>query len=163
MTSVRIRSLRFAVCFLSIIGGACLTTAAFAADDDPTLTRTITSLDAQVFGAYNRCDMDSFATFFTPDVEFYHDKGGVTWNRQAVVDNTRKNICHKVRRELVAGTLKVYPIKDYGAIEEGEHRFCELDTGNCESIAKFLMIWRNKHGTWHITRVMSYGHRAVTS
>jgi hypothetical protein len=161
MASARTRSLSIAAYLLLVIGSACLPAAVFAADDDDVLTRTITALDTQVFDAYNRCDMDAFAAFFTPDVEFYHDKGGVTWNRQSVVDNTRKYICHKVRRELVAGTLKVYPIKDYGAIEEGEHRFCQLDTGKCEGIAKFLMIWRNNGGTWQMTRVISYGHRAV--
>ena len=162
MASIRVRSLSIAACLLSVMGSAMLSTVVFAADDDAALTRTITSLDAQVFDAYNRCDMDTFAKFFTPAVEFYHDKGGVTWNRQSVVDNTRKNICHKVRRELVVGTLKVYPIKDYGAIEEGEHRFCQLDPGNCEGIAKFLMIWRNNGGNWQMTRVVSYGHRALT-
>lgn len=161
MASVRIRSLSIAAYLFSVISSVFLTTVVFAADDDEALTRTITALDTQVFDAYNRCDLDAFAAFFTPDVEFYHDKGGVTWNRQSVVDNTRKYICHKVRRELVTGTLKVYPIKDYGAIEEGEHRFCQLDTGKCEGIAKFLMIWRNKGGTWQMTRVISYGHRAV--
>lgn len=162
MASTRVRSLNIAACLLSVVGSVFLTTTVLAADDDAALTRTITALDAQVFGTYNRCDLDAFATFFTPDVEFYHDKGGVTWNRQSVVDNTRKYICHKVRRELVAGTLKVYPIKDYGAIEEGEHHFCQLDTGKCEGIAKFLMIWRNKDGAWQKTRVISYGHRAVS-
>lgn len=161
MASARTRSLSIAAYLLLVISSACLPTMVFAADDDDALTRTITALDTQVFDAYNRCDLDTFATFFTPDVEFYHDKGGVTWNRQSVVDNTRKYICHKVRRELVAGTLKVYPIKDYGAIEEGEHRFCQLDTGKCEGIAKFLMIWQNKGGIWQMTRVISYGHRAV--
>jgi Domain of unknown function (DUF4440) len=160
MAFVRIRLLSIAAHLLSVIGTTFVTTAVFAADEDA-LTRTVTALDAQVFDAYNRCDLTAFAAFFTSDVEFYHDKGGVTWDRQSVVDNTRKYICHKVRRELMAGTLKVYPIKDYGAIEEGEHRFCQLDTGKCEGIAKFLMIWRNKDETWQMTRVISYGHRAV--
>ena len=160
MAFVRTRSSRVATYLLAICA-AFQTTVAAAADTDDSLTRTITTLDTQLFDAYNRCDMDAFARFFTPSVEFYHDTGGVTWNRQSVVDNTRKNICHKVRRELVTGTLNVYPIKDYGAIEEGEHRFCQLDTGKCESIAKFLMIWRNTGGTWQITRVMSYGHHAL--
>jgi hypothetical protein len=160
MAFPRIRSLTIAAHLLATIGSAFATTAVFAADDD-TLTRTITALDAKVFDAYNRCDLGAFAAFFTRDVEFYHDQGGVTWDRQSVVDNTRKYICHKVRRELMADTLKVYPIKDYGAIEEGEHRFCQLDTGKCEGIAKFLMIWRNKNETWQMTRVISYGHRAV--
>ncbi|MBE1161016.1 nuclear transport factor 2 family protein [Dyella sp. 7MK23] len=143
------------------MASAFLATSAFAADDDAALTRTVSALDTQVFDAYNRCDMEKFSTFFAPDVEFYHDKGGVTKDRQTLVDTTRRNICHKLRRELVAGTLEIYPIKDYGAIEEGVHRFCELDTGKCDGIAKFLMIWQNKGGTWQLTRIVSYAHRPI--
>jgi hypothetical protein len=130
--------------------------------DPAALTRTVTALDDQVFDAYNRCDLDAFAGYFSPTVEFYHDSGGATFDRDTVVSNTRKYICHKVRRERVPGTLKVYPIKDFGAIEEGEHRFCEVATGNCEGSAKFVMVWQNKDGQWQLTRVLSYGHRALT-
>jgi hypothetical protein len=35
----------------------------------------------------------------------------------------RKNICGKVTRELVKGSIEVYPIKDYGAVEIGLHKF----------------------------------------
>lgn len=129
---------------------------------DPDLTTTITALDGAVFDAYNRCDLTSFAAHFSPRVEFYHDTGGATFDRKTVVDNTRKYICNKVRRELIPGSLRVYPIKDFGAIEEGEHRFCQSETGACEGIAKFLMVWQFRKGQWQITRVMSYGHRAIT-
>jgi len=135
--------------------------AAPASDDDEALTPTIAALDAQVFDAYNRCDMDAFSAYFIPQVEFYDDQGGVTWDRDAVVANTRKYICGKVRRELLAETLKVYPIKDYGAIEEGEHRFCQVATDKCEGVAKFLMVWQHKDGKWLMTRIVSYGHRSL--
>lgn len=132
-----------------------------AADDgtDPALTKTIGELDQKVFDAYNRCDLQTFSTYFTPKVEFYHDKGGVTWDRASVVANTRKWICGKVRRELLPETLRVYPIKDFGAVEEGEHRFCQVASGQCEGIARFLMVWRRTGDTWQMTRVISYGHR----
>ncbi|MCC4595044.1 nuclear transport factor 2 family protein [Xanthomonas campestris pv. phormiicola] len=124
---------------------------------------TVAALDQRLFGAYNRCDLAAFEPLFVPDVEFYHDTGGVTWDRKSVVDNTRKWICGKVRRELVDGTLRVYPVKDFGAIEEGEHRFCELASGRCEGIAKFVMVWRQDQDGWKLTRVLSYGHRAAAS
>lgn len=125
------------------------------------LTRTITSLDAKVFDAYNQCDLKTFAEFFSPDVEFYHDKGGLMTSRDAVVDATRRNICHKVRRELI-GSIEVYPIKDYGAIEIGTHKFCQIATGKCEGMGKFFHIWRYQHGQWQMTRVVSYDHRPLT-
>lgn len=128
---------------------------------DEALRRTITDLDAKVFDAYNRCDLDTFASYFTPTVEFYHDQGGATFDRATVVQNTKKYICGKVRREVLPATFKVYPIKGYGAIEEGEHIFCQIDSGKCEGAAKFNMIWENDNGAWKLTRIVSYGHRTL--
>ncbi|CAM3269010.1 DUF4440 domain-containing protein [Sphingomonas antarctica] len=128
---------------------------------DP-LTAEIRAMDTKVFDAYNRCDLDTFAAAFDPKVAFYHDTGGATFDRDTVVANTRKYICGKVRRELIPTTFHVYPIKDYGAIEEGEHRFCELATSRCEGIAKFVIVWVKQANAWHMTNVLSYGHRPAT-
>ena len=43
--------------------------------------------------------------------------------RQAFLDAIKNNTCGVMIRELVPGTLQVYPIKGYGAIEMGIHRF----------------------------------------
>ena len=150
---------------MSIIFAITLATALLAAPTAPPvdpLTTEIGALDAKVFDAYNRCDLDTFSEYFDPKVSFFHDTGGATFNRDIVVENTRKNICGKVKRQLIAASFRVYPIKDYGAIEEGEHRFCELATGRCEGIAKFVMVWAREAGAWRITNVFSYGHRAAT-
>lgn len=126
------------------------------------LTRTITALDAEMFDAYNRCDLEKIGTFFTEDLEFYHDQTGLSRTRQALVDAVKQNICGKVRRDLVPGTLKVYPLKNYGAVEFGEHRFCDpKKKAKCDEesgIAKFVMLWQNQDGQWKITRVISYDH-----
>lgn len=140
---------------------AALLAAAPAPDD--ALTAEIDALDAKVFDAYNRCDLPAFSGYFDPKVAFYHDTGGATFAREPMVDGVRNYICGKVRRERMKGTLRVYPIKDYGAIEEGEHRFCDLATGRCEGIAKFVMVWAKQDGTWRITSVLSYGHRTATA
>ena len=88
-----------------------------AAPDD--LAATIATLDSAAFDAFNHCDapgqLDKYASFFAPDVEFYHDLGGVTWTRDDMIAQTKQNVCGKFQRELVPGTLKVWPIKDYGA------------------------------------------------
>ena len=123
----------------------------------------VSALDAAVFDAFNHCDAPEefrkHAAYFAPDVEFYHDEGGVTWSRQKMLANTKKNVCGKFRRELVPGTLKVYPVKNFGAIAQGVHRFCRIPSGKCEGMADFTMVWRKRGETWQITRVLSYGHR----
>jgi len=65
------------------------------------LEKAITALDAALFDAYNRCDLEKFSSFFVDDVEFYHDQGGVTLGRQNLMDSVKKNICGKVTRERV--------------------------------------------------------------
>lgn len=130
---------------------------------DP-LFETISALDTAVFDAFNNCSspeqLQKHASYFAPDVEFYHDTGGVTWSRQEMLANTAKNVCGNFRRELVPDTLKVFPIKDFGAIAQGSHRFCQFASGKCEGIADFVIVWSNQYGHWQITRVLSYGHRA---
>lgn len=96
----------------------------------------ISALDAEAFGAFNTCalpgQLQKHAEFFAEAVEFYHDNGGVTWNRQEMLANTEKHVCGNFRRELVAGSLRVYPIKGFGAIEQGVHQFCQFTSEKCE-------------------------------
>ena len=130
---------------------------------DPLFTQ-IAQLDSEAFDAFNRCSdpaqLQRHAGYFDANVEFYHDTGGVTWTRDAMLANTAKYVCGNFTRELVAGTLKVYPIKDFGAIAQGTHRFCQTASGKCEGLADFAIVWRLEDGKWKITRVLSYGHRA---
>jgi ketosteroid isomerase-like protein len=127
------------------------------------LDTAITALDAALFDAYNRCDLDKFSSFFVDDVEFYHDQGGVTLGKANLTDSVKKNICGKVTRELVPGTLQVYHMKDYGAVEMGVHRFHH--PGNEDKVGvgegKFIHLWQYKDGAWKITRVISYDHHAA--
>jgi hypothetical protein len=119
-------------------------------------------LDTGLFESFNRCDnpkeLDKHASYFSPDVEFYHDSGGVTWDRDTMISNTKKNACGNYTRTLVAGSFNVHPIKDFGAITEGKHIFCQKNTQECEGKADFMMVWRNTNNKWEITRVLSYGH-----
>lgn len=123
----------------------------------------IKALDTAMFDAFNKCSdpeqLKRHASYFSPDVEFYHDKGGVTWTRDDMIANTRKYACGNYRRELVPGTLEVYPIKEFGAIARGVHRFCAIETGKCDGMADFVLIWRERDGQWQITRSLSFGHR----
>ena len=128
------------------------------------LFRTISSLDSAVFDAFNRCDLKTFATFFADDIEFYHDKNGLSRSRESLIESVKNNICGKVRRDLIPGTLEVYPIPGHGAVEIGAHRFYEKRSGKddvASGEAKFMHIWQNKDGAWKITRVISYAHYAL--
>jgi ketosteroid isomerase-like protein len=127
------------------------------------LDKAVATLDSALFDAYNRCDLEKFASFFADDVEFYHDQGGVTLGRAALTDSVRKNICGKVTRELVPGTLQVFYMKGYGAVEMGLHRFHHPGHEDTEGVGegKFIHLWQYKDGAWKITRVISYDHHAA--
>ncbi len=140
--------------FFPIVGAQAQTVA--GADG---LFKKIQSLDQQLFDAYNHCDLATLSTFFTDDLEFYHDKTGLARGRQALVDAVKNNICGKVTRELVPGTLEVYPIADYGAVEIGVHRFHHPGHDDDVGEAKFIHLWQNKDGNWKITRVISFDHK----
>lgn len=128
------------------------------------LLRTITALDSGLFDAYNHCNLEKFAGFLAEDLEFYHDQTGLMRGRQATVDAVKNNICGKVHRDLVAGSLEVYPLNTYGAVEMGSHVFCDAKkTDKCgedSGVAKFFMLWENKDGAWKLTRVISYDHKS---
>ena len=150
---------------LSLIAAMPLTQATAATpDSQDQLSTLIAQLDNEVFDAFNRCSdpaqLQKHAGYFDANVEFYHDTGGVTWTRDAMLANTAKYACGHFTRERVPGTLKVYPVKDFGAIAQGVHRFCQAASGTCEGLADFAIVWRNQGGKWEITRVLSYGHRA---
>lgn len=53
--------------------------------DQAALYRTVSELDTEFFGAFNSCEapgqLQRHASFLDPNVEFYHDNGGVSWTR----------------------------------------------------------------------------------
>jgi ketosteroid isomerase-like protein len=129
-----------------------------AAQPDPLFT-TILSLDTKLFDAYNHCDLATIGAMVSDDLEFYHDQTGLMVGKAPFLAALQQNICGKVQRTLLLDTLEVYPLKDYGAVEIGIHRFHH--PGHPEDgmgDAKFVQLWQNKDGVWKITRVISYDH-----
>jgi ketosteroid isomerase-like protein len=127
------------------------------------LEKAIVALDTALFDAYNRCDLEKFASFIFTDVEFYHDQGGVTLGEKSLTESIKNNICGKTTRELVPGTLQVHFMKGYGAVEMGTHLFHHPGHEDTEPVGegKFIHLWQYKDGAWKITRAISYDHHAL--
>ena len=127
------------------------------------LDKAVAALDAALFDSYNHCELDKFASFFAEDVEFYHDYGGLTLGRAALTESVKKNICGRVTRELVPGSLHIYYMKGYGALEVGVHRFHHPGHEDTEGVGEgqFIHLWQYKDGAWKITRAISYDHHAA--
>lgn len=141
----------------------------FAQKENQALSDTIVFRDSLFWVAYNTCDTVAFQKYFTHDVEFYHDKGGITLGLEKLLDITKKNLCgandFRLRREAVPGTVRVYPMQtsntNYGAIISGEHVFYIRQAGKetLDGLAKFTHLWLLKDGVWKMTRILSYDHK----
>jgi ketosteroid isomerase-like protein len=124
---------------------------------------TIAAQDKRLFDAYNSCDLKTLGDMVSEDLEFYHDQTGLARGRAAFVEAIKTNICGKTHRELVPGTLEVYPLKTFGAVEIGDHVFCPAATPSAcnpktSGMAKFTMLWQQTESGWKLTRVISYDH-----
>lgn len=124
------------------------------------LYNEIVRMDNLLFAAFNTQNLDELKIFFTDDLEFYQDNEGLASYSQTIKDFKamfEQNL--KIKRELVKGSLEVYPIKDYGAIEIGVHKFCHIENGkdDCGTF-KFTHVWQRTATGWKISRVISYGH-----
>ncbi len=151
-----------AIIALLLIGSSAMAEQA-STRPDPTkgdLFNQILKMDTQFFTAFNQRDMETIKALFAPDLEFYHDKGGFT-DYQKNMENTTKMFANNktLQRELIPSAMQVYPLGDYGALQLGEHRFCDIQQGKrgC-SVYKFTHIWRKTAEGWQIARVISYDH-----
>src|SRR5690349_553637 len=83
--------------------------------------------DSALFSVVYTCQNEKVSKFIADDFEFYHDKGGPTIGKDKFLEQLKNNFCGpdavQLRRELVKGSLKVYPMDNYGAIQMGVHRF----------------------------------------
>lgn len=116
----------------------------------------IVVMDKTYFDAYNDCDMEKQASLYSEDLEFFHDKGGLSTSKQEILTSIEQNICGKVTRTLIENSIEVYPIKDYGAIEIGYHKFYNNQEPNAKSKpSKFIMVWKKEGEKWKISKVIS--------
>lgn len=117
---------------------------------------TIVLLDKKLFDAYNSCDMETQAALYSEDLEFFHDQGGLSTSKEELLIALKNNICNKVTRTLIKGSIEVYPIKDYGAVQIGYHTFNDKKTPKIKSQAsRFIAIWKKTEAHWTVTRVIS--------
>ena len=136
---------------------------------DEQLTQTILHLDSMFWKSYNDCNTAGSGKYLSDDVEFYHDKGGITLGMENLVASIKNNLCSnenlRVRREAVPGTVNVYPMKKsniiYGALISGDHYFYVTEKGKPEKregLAKFTQLWILKDNVWKMTRILSFDH-----
>lgn len=134
--------------------------AAKAAPPIDPLLETVRGLDRTLFDTFNAHQLEPMMASFAEDIEFYHDKSGL--ETYAVVKAGFEKMFANLpdmHRELVPGTLAVYPLPGWGALETGRHRFCHTENGKQEcGTFSFMILWRQTGERWQAARVVSYGH-----
>lgn len=144
------------------------TTQSIQATKDPAsmssteLTSTIKRLDAELFDAYNNCELAKFGSFFPGAPGVLPRPDGRRANaREQLVAAIEQNICGKVHRDLVS--IEVYPMKHYGALETGVDRFSHPGIDKDQGDARFVQLWKYEGGRWWLTVVISYDHNEPVS
>ena len=155
--------LRMVLMLIAMAFGGSSQTIADGLNAKSAVYQQVKALDHRVFQAYNTCDLTTLADMVDDNLEFYHDKTGLSLGKSRFITAIKNNICHKVRRELVGPTLEVFPLQDYGAIEIGQHTFCNMaETPVCKDetngIGRFFMLWQKQGDHYRLTRVISYDH-----
>jgi hypothetical protein len=135
------------------------------------LTAAITKADSVMFDAvFTHCDPTKVGTMVTDDVRFIHDKAGQFASSKPELVNVLSEQCasetkgtdFRSRRELIPGSLRVFAMNRYGAVELGEHRFFTLIPGKPEQLTEtgdFIILWKLVDKQWLMSEAISYNHK----
>lgn len=133
------------------------------------LYKAIAEVDSLMISVAQRdCDLEAYASFLSDDFEYFHDKAGFTPSKEAEMADM--NIfCGKeqrsrqpLRRQRTAGTLKVFPMDKYGALEFCDHVFyLQINDGTEKVVGsgKMTALWKLENNEWKVTRIISYDHQ----
>jgi hypothetical protein len=144
---------------------------AFAAEQNADWEAQVRKTDDAYWHEFNFGSSVAVMSHLSSDVEFYHDLGGTLLGYEALakVNAGMDNNKNRLRREIVPGTLRVFPLRRgpdiYGAIVMGEHDFFSTDSGKVikkTGKASFTHLMLLKDGVWKIARIYSYDHQRAT-
>lgn len=131
------------------------------------IQRTVRQQDSLFWKGYNGCDSALQSSLIADDIEFYHDKGGITLGKAAMLKSI-KNLCNgdfRLRRKAIDSTVKLHLLRAndtvYGALFTGEHVFYLTPKGKPERLdghAPFANLWLLRNNQWKLSRVFSYDH-----
>lgn len=150
-----------ALAVAAAFSGAALAQTVHPSIPDSELPEIMAQLDQKHFDAFNRCDTDTLFALYAPDVEFFHDLTGRILNRDQFIQAVKKNICGKVQRRPLPGTMEVYPMAKIGAIQMGQHCFAEAGKADCIQRGRYYILWRFDGADWRVAKVFSYDHRVM--
>ena len=132
-------------------------------DQNSDLFTTLKTKDSLLFEVgFNQCHLNQLGKLVIDDLEFYHDKDGITKSKKQFINSIKEHLCFSgkniIKRVLDKTSLEVFPLyqedKLYGALQTGIHSFGQTK-------ARFSHIWLLEDNEWKISRVISYNHHQV--
>ena len=151
---MRFRNTLACLATLALMGTA---QAAPVSPQDPAY-KMVAAADLALFDAAFSCDLETMAKYVSDELEFYHDNTGLARGKDDLLQKTKANICGKMRRELVPGSMQIYPLPGFGALQTGSHRFLHpAEPGNVGK-GQFAHVWQFKDGSWKLYRALSFDH-----
>lgn len=122
----------------------------------------INAADARLFGGLNNRDIGPMKEGFSPRLEFYHDRSGLTgYAENIAIFEKNFKAPNLIRREAMPETVEIFPAGPDHAMHIGKHKFCNKPSASepeeC-SVYGFSMVWERDSGQWKLLRVLSYGH-----
>jgi len=130
------------------------------AQSESELFNTLKAKDNLLFEVgFNECNLDVMEKLVTNDIEFYHDKDGITKSKKKFLASIKDNLCTSgkniIKRVLDEASFEVFPLyqdgKLYGAIQNGTHTFGQTK-------ASYSHLWLLEKQDWKLSRVLSYNH-----
>lgn len=150
---------------LAVLCLAGAATAPAAAAPDPVqerLAAEITAADARLFGGLNDRNIAPLKAGFSPRLEFYHDRSGLTgYAENIAIFEKNFRAPNRIRREAMPETVAIFPAGPMHAMHIGKHRFCNKPSPTAAeecSVYGFSMVWERDNGQWKLLRVLSYDH-----
>lgn len=118
---------------------------------------------------HDLCDPEQLRRMLLPDFEMYHDQNGVSASSAEAFISRYAQRCRtrsspggpRLRRQLLQGSRRIYPVPGYGAIEEGRHEYFGRLGNRPErkvTTARYLQLWKLTDDGWRVARAFSYDH-----
>jgi hypothetical protein len=144
---------------------ACLLAGATASAADngrAQLKAEIVEADARLFKGLNERVIGPLKAGFSPRLEFYHDRSGVTHYADNIAAFEQQfRAPNRIRREAIPDSVEVFPAGPNHAMHIGKHRFCNKPSPSQPEecgVYRFSMVWERDGGQWKLLRVLSYDH-----
>lgn len=152
----------FAALVLLAAGAAAHGTARAADPAREKLTAEILAADARLLGGLNERDIGPLKAGFSPRLEFYHDRSGLTgYDQNIAIFEQNFRAPNRIRRIAMPDTVEVFPAGPRHAMHIGKHQFCNKPPGAAPEecgVYRFSMVWEREGGEWKLLRVLSYDH-----